>query len=460
MPEKKKIDLSLYRDVKKSFYHDQTLSKNPVRKWFHVNRYKIANSLVKSKYGKDKKTCDLGAGSCDWNIDQLKVFGIDLNKDLLQEAKDKNRLYDYKVAEAHATGLPDGSFDIATSLEFLEHVEDYNGVVKEAKRILKEGGSYIVSVPFDVLFSLWRPLFFLQVIFQGYLLQKPYYKKRCGHINHFSVNTIRDVLIANGFTVDTTFVMRKLTIFLCATKGKILNPKESYDDVTIILPTLNEERNISNLLSYLITNYYGCHIIVTDDGSKDNTKENSLGLEYENLLFHDRTDSPIHGLTISALEASALVKTKYFVVMDADGQHPPSKVSDIVNLLRMENYLVVASRVEIEKQWSLDRRIVSWAGTFLGKMSLSLRGNHYLTFDVLGGFFGCNTRFWKKTLPYATKLEHFRLRGYKILFDFLKYAPSKLKIEEVYYKFETRKAEVSKLNFSIFLEYIKSCFLP
>jgi len=47
-----------------------------------------------------------------------------------------------------------------------------------------------------------------------------------------------------------------------------------------------------------------------------------------------------------------------------------------------------------------------------------------------------------------------------VLFDFLKVAPRELKPEEIYYKFATRRADVSKINIKIYLEFLKSCFLP
>ena len=89
-----------------------------------------------------------------------------------------------------------------------------------------------------------------------------------------------------------------------------------------------------------------------------------------------------------------------------------------------------------------------------------MKGKDYITYDILGGLFGCNTRFWRKSMTFRFKKEHFRLRGYKILFDFLKYLPSRLAIEEVYYEFKTRKADNTKINFKIQMEYLKSCFLP
>jgi len=451
---------SMYSQVDKNFYQDQTASRNPLRKWFHVNRYRIANSLVKSKYDTDKEIVDLGCGSCEWNKDGLRVLGVDFNEGMLRCAKQDNRLYDYRVADVAETGLPAESFDIVTAFEVLEHLKDYEKVIIEAKRLLKRGGHFIISVPFDVPFSFWRPLFFLQVIFQGYILQNDYYKKRCGHVNHFSPEKISLAFVRQGLNIEYIFDMRRFTIFLCARKDtpNVASTK-SYGDVTIILPTLNEGKSISNVLGYLVSRYRDCHILVADDGSKDGTKEAVLNLQHKNLTFLDRSSRLVHGITASVLDATAMVKTRYFVVMDADGQHPPGKIEEIVNILRLGDRVVIASRIKVEQGWSFSRKAISYIGTLLGKLSLMARKKNYLSYDILGGFFGCNTRFWKKCLPPRLK-RCFRLKGYKVLFDFLKYAPSRLVIEEVYYTFETRKSGISKIQPKIYLEYLKSCFLP
>jgi len=457
----KKDIKSIYKKTDKDFYHDQTVSKNPLRKQFHLNGYRIANSLVKSKYKDGKKIVDFGCGSCDWNLNNLPVFGLDLNEGLLKVGKQKNRLYDYKVSDVINSGLPDGSFDIVTMFGFLEHLKDYKKTIKESLRLLKKGGYCIVSVPYGTVFSLWRPLFFIQVFFQGYVLQKAYYKQRRGHINHFSPEKIKRAFLIQGYEVELVFDVRRLTIFLCLhKKGENVTSANSYDDVTIILPTLNEEKNISYILKYLISHYKDSNIIISDDGSQDNTKNNAMALKYKRSVFLDRSKRQIHGLTASVLDATELVKTKYFVVIDADGQHPPEKIKEIVNILRSGSRLVIASRVEVEEEWGLVRKTISYIGTLLGKTVLLLKGKNYISYDILGGFFGCNTKFWNRAHSNRFKKSHFRLEGYKVLFDFLKYLPSRTGIEEVYYRFKTRKSDVSKLSLKVHLEYFKSCFLP
>lgn len=451
---------ALYERTAGSFYHDQTVSRNPLRRWFHVNRYRIANSLVKGVYRPGHKVVDFGCGSCDWNTDRLDVFGIDLNGSLLERAKAEKRLLDYRILEAHRSGLLDQSFDIATAFEFLEHVPHYEEVIREARRVLRDGGYFIASVPYDVVMSCWRPLFFLQVILQGYILGDPYYKKRCGHVNHFSRRTIEEAFSRSGFEVDLIFDMRRFTIFLRGRKRALENAAPSrYADVTIILPTLNEGRNIAGVLRFLIEHYPGCRLIVADDGSNDGTREIALGLGYERLTFLDRRNETVHGLTASILDGAKCVETENFVVVDADGQHPLEKIEEVVNLLRLGSPLVIASRVQVLGKWPVFRRLASYLGTALGKISLICRGRPHLSYDILGGFFGCKTSIWKQWST-GNNRGRFQLRGYKVLFDFLKCAPLDLPVEEVFYRFEARRAGLSKANWRVGLEYLKSCIRP
>lgn len=49
--------------------------------------------------------------------------------------------------------LPDGSCDIVTALDVLEHVPDDHGAVRELHRVLRPGGCAVVTVP--ALMALW-----------------------------------------------------------------------------------------------------------------------------------------------------------------------------------------------------------------------------------------------------------------------------------------------------------------
>jgi glycosyltransferase involved in cell wall biosynthesis len=93
-------------------------------------------------------------------------------------------------------------------------------------------------------------------------------------------------------------------------------------DLTLIIPTLNESGSIGFLLEKLTAYYNGMHIIVSDDGSVDGTEKIVRGFPGGTVTFLDRRHKSDHGLTASVLEATRLVKTDYFAVIDGDLQHP------------------------------------------------------------------------------------------------------------------------------------------
>jgi ubiquinone/menaquinone biosynthesis C-methylase UbiE len=451
-------DRQLYVGVAEDFYEKQKRSINPLRRWFHTNRYRIANSLIKARYRQGTRIVDLGCGSCDWNVDRLPVSGVDLNDGLMRVGRERGRLTECLVGAASQTGFPDNSVDVITGFEFLEHLHDPGTVICEMFRVLRPGGCAIATVPYDTWVSLWRPLFAVQTLLQGYVFGHAYYRRQCGHVQHFSPASLAAEFVRAGFTIDQLFSMRRMSIFLVAVKGAVNPQSLPCPDLSIILPTLNEGRHLGRMLDYLTAAYPGARILVSDDGSTDATRETVSRFAGHNVRFLDRSAAPVHGLTASVLEAIRQVETPLFVVLDADGQHPPRKVAEAANLLRLGSDLVVGSRIEVEAEWSWVRRLLSYAGTALGKLSLLVRGKSYLSYDILSGFFGVRTEFFHCVAPPETLATRFRPKGYKVLFDLLKALPRREEIEEVYFRFETRQGGLSKLNARVYREYFKSVF--
>jgi len=218
----------------------------------------------------------------------------------------------------------------------------------------------------------------------------------------------------------------------------------NYSDTTVIIPTLNEEKNISNIISK-INKYKGIKIIVSDDGSKDNTQK--LAKKYAKVI--DRKKEPIKGLTASVIDAVKATKTKYIIVMDADLQHPVETIEKIRNELKKYK-IVIATRKRTLK-WKLSRKIISKIAIILGRLRLLFRG--MIILDPVSGFFGIHSTLFQKTL---NKSEHkFEKQGYKVLFDILKYTPNK-HIEEIYYEFKTRKHGTSKIGRKQIISYLKA----
>ncbi|MHA1303237.1 MAG: glycosyltransferase, partial [Candidatus Heimdallarchaeaceae archaeon] len=230
----------------------------------------------------------------------------------------------------------------------------------------------------------------------------------------------------------------------------------TYSDLTIIIPTLNEEETITLLLQEIEKNAPQCHVIVADDGSTDKTRDNVLSFKGSvNIYFLNRVSEPIHGLTISVLEGIKRTTTQYFLVMDADLQHPPEEIPKFYTYLSQGADLVVGERKEVVGEWPFHRKLISYLATWLGSLSLILRHRNRVN-DIMSGFFASKTDIWKEIIN--QNYSQFTLRGYKILFDFLKIYPKKLNVEHVKYVFGTRNHGSSKINKKIIWLFFKSLF--
>ncbi len=227
-----------------------------------------------------------------------------------------------------------------------------------------------------------------------------------------------------------------------------MNPLTS---VTIIIPTLNEEKNIGMLLSLVTTQYPGIKIIVADDGSKDQTKV--IVDKFKNILFIDRKNEKIKGLTASIIDGIFHTKTKFFIVMDGDLQHPPEKLKEFVVALNKGVNIVVGVRRKVLVFWPWYRRLMSHSATLAGMIRLAIYGVHCK--DILSGFFAMKTKDAVRIL--TKKQRAFQPKGYKILFDFLKNMRC-IDVVSVYYDFGLRDGGKSKMGLKVVYYYFRSLF--
>jgi dolichol-phosphate mannosyltransferase len=224
------------------------------------------------------------------------------------------------------------------------------------------------------------------------------------------------------------------------------------NDTTVIIPTFNEQENISELLNLITESYPGIKIIISDDGSKDKTQDIAKNHAKKNkdIILLDRSKKSFHGLTASVYDAAKKAKTEYVIVIDGDLQHPPEKIKEIVKELR-KGYDIVAGARKKVFDWTLNRRVISKIATILGKIRLFIKGA--CCKDILSGFFGA-----KKELITNIKKEKFEMKGYKILFDILKNTERKAKIKDVYYVFGKRKKGHSKIGLKQIISFLKALF--
>jgi len=219
--------------------------------------------------------------------------------------------------------------------------------------------------------------------------------------------------------------------------GMELEEKEKVS-CTVIIPTYNEAENIPELVRRLRAVILDIQILVVDDNSPDGTAKVARELGCSVIV---RTDK--RGLASAVIDGFRSVDSDNIVVIDADLQHPPELVPELLEALKTYD-IAVASRYckgGSIQGWSLTRGFVSWAANLLA-LPLAPKVK-----DRGGGFFALR----KSVLPPLHKLKG---TGFKILLEVLIKA-EKYKVTEVPEKFVPRTKGTSKYNAKQVKEYLK-----
>ncbi|KKU44703.1 MAG: hypothetical protein UX62_C0051G0003 [Microgenomates group bacterium GW2011_GWA2_46_7] len=124
------------------------------------------------------------------------------------------------------------------------------------------------------------------------------------------------------------------------------------DFVSVILPTFNEKEAIiphANHVSSVLTEAgYKHEVLVVDDDSPDGTAEVVRIAGQKNPKIKLLVRKANHGLGLSIGDGVRQAKGNIIVGMDADGNHDPSDLPNILKHLTGETKLVVASRFKGE----------------------------------------------------------------------------------------------------------------
>jgi len=102
------------------------------------------------------KILDVGCATGEYcqRLNELgfKCVGVDINSDYVAKAKE-NGMKAY-VMDGKSLDFPDNSFDSVLLFEVLEHVDNPDGVLKEAKRVARK--NILITVPDCTKFSTLR----------------------------------------------------------------------------------------------------------------------------------------------------------------------------------------------------------------------------------------------------------------------------------------------------------------
>src|SRR5215203_5036189 len=223
--------------------------------------------------------------------------------------------------------------------------------------------------------------------------------------------------------------------------------------LTLVVPTRNEAENVPRLVDELGQSLSDLdYRVVFVDDSTDGTPEVIQGLAERHgrvRLVRREGAERYGGLSTAVTTGMELFSgaSEYTCVMDADLQHPPEKVREMLEIARRSDAdVVVASRYAPGGSYAglpgRMRRAVSVGSRFLARIVFKEARK---TSDPMAGFFLIKNQ--------AISGIQFRPTGFKVLLEILVCAPE-LEVLEVPFDFQPRHAGVSKATIYQGYEYL------
>ena len=220
--------------------------------------------------------------------------------------------------------------------------------------------------------------------------------------------------------------------------------------ISLIIPTYNECDNIAPLTQRIsqVLSGRSYEILFVDDNSADGTAEMAASLaDRYPVKVVVRKDK--RGLATAVVDGLSHTSGQTIVVMDADLQHPPEVIPDLLREIEAGADVVVASRYVKGggcPDWSLSRRLMSRGAIFLAHLLLpATRG----VSDPTSGFFAFSRD--------VVKESELKPTGYKILLEVLMMGRHQTAAEAPFV-FGTRGGGQSKLGARQQIDYLKHIF--
>ena len=215
--------------------------------------------------------------------------------------------------------------------------------------------------------------------------------------------------------------------------------------LSIVIPVLNEEKNISPLTKKIKKHLkqYHYEIIFVDDSSNDKSIEILKKLKKSYSFFKPIFRSDKRDLSKSCFDGIKKSRFENILIMDGDLQHDPKYIPNMFNKYIKENLDLVVGARKLYKPnnpgLSETRRFASLILIYFFSF-LNIK-----TKDPMSGFF-----LFKKKIFTRNKKRYFG-KGFKILADFIINSKPRLKTEDIYIDFKRRYQNKSKMNYKILL---------
>ncbi len=128
-----------------------TIAEDPYQNCFKYSRYLLDGWLDKfiPERGDGLKMLDLGCGTgyhlAKYRERGFELTGVDGSEEMLEQARAINPQIEFHQGDVTDVPLPDASFDYLVCIEVLRYLPDIGSCVSEIFRVLKPGGTALVT---------------------------------------------------------------------------------------------------------------------------------------------------------------------------------------------------------------------------------------------------------------------------------------------------------------------------
>jgi len=233
-----------------------------------------------------------------------------------------------------------------------------------------------------------------------------------------------------------------------------MTPGEKIDVVNckkfaLVVPTLNEAENIVTVLDRareaLSQLPLAWEILLVDDDSTDGTAETARRYSEAHAEIRLVERHAQKGLAGAITYGWKHTDAEVLGVMDADLQHPPELLPELVAQVCQGSDIAIASRYlhrDSMEAWSLPRRTISRLSVLASK---AVQRSGLQVRDPMSGFFVLRRE--------CIEGIHFQPEGFKLLLEIL--AKGRIRsVTEIPFKFGTRSGGKSKANCMTAVHYL------
>jgi 2-polyprenyl-6-hydroxyphenyl methylase / 3-demethylubiquinone-9 3-methyltransferase len=140
---------------------------------------------------------DVGCGEGRFSAELIGVgahaVGIDVAEEPLRRARAHNPALELRlVPDAGPWSLPDASFDVVWAGEVIEHVADTAAWLSEVRRVLRSGGSLVISTP-----AYGRSTLLRMALSRGAFAER--FEPRGDHLRFYNRETLARLIRDFGF---------------------------------------------------------------------------------------------------------------------------------------------------------------------------------------------------------------------------------------------------------------------